>query len=220
MPELPDFDAVIFDMDGLVLDTEGTYILAWQQAAAAMGYDLSEPFCLSLSGLHYQAVEQKLLALCGTDFNLNGFNQLSADYWRRNVNANGISIKKGFTLLIEHLIRKKIPYGLATNSRALNAYECLELAGIKDIFTTIVTRDHVQQGKPEPDIFIKAAALLNVNISRCLVLEDSHAGIAAATRAGAFSIFIPSLWPVEQRTADLCGVMMHDLAQLAETLVT
>ena len=220
MPELPDFDAVIFDMDGLVLDTESTYSLVWQQAAAAMGYDLSEPFCLSLSGLHYQAVEQKLLALCGTDFNLNGFNQLSADYWRRHVNANGISIKKGFILLIEHLIRKKIPYGLATNSRALNAYECLELAGIKDIFTTIVTRDHVQQGKPEPDIFIEAAALLNVNISRCLVLEDSHAGIAAAARAGAFSIFIPSLWPVEQRTADLCGVMMHDLAQLAETLVT
>ena len=219
MPKLPDFDAVIFDMDGLVLDTESTYSLAWQKAATAMGYDLSEPFCLSLSGLHYQAVEQKLLALYGTDFNLNDFNQLSADYWRRHVNANGIRIKKGFSLLLEHLVKKKIPYGLATNSRALNAYECLELAGLKNIFTTIVTRDHVQQGKPEPDVFIKAAELLNVNISRCLVLEDSHAGIVAAARAGAFSVFIPSLWPVEQRTAELCDVMMHDLAQLAETLV-
>jgi HAD superfamily hydrolase (TIGR01509 family) len=218
MPKLPDFDAVIFDMDGLVLDTESTYRLAWQQAAAAMGYDLSEPFCLSLSGLQYRAVEQKLLALCGADFNLNEFNQLSAGYWHQHVNANGIKVKKGFGSLLEHLIKEKIPYCLTTNSRALNAHECLELAGLKNVFTTVVTRDHVLQGKPEPDIFIKAAELLSVNISRCLVLEDSHAGIVGATRAGAFSVFIPSLWPVEQRTADLCDVMMHDLTQLAETL--
>lgn len=218
MAKLPDFDAVIFDMDGLVLDTESTYSLAWQQAAAAMGYDLSESFCLSLSGLHYRAVEQQLLALCGADFNLNEFNHLSADYWHRHVGANGIQVKKGFRLLLEHLINKEIPYCLATNSRALNAYECLELADLKNVFATIVTRDDVQQGKPEPDIFIKAAGLLNVNISRCLVLEDSHAGIAAAARAGAFSVFIPSAWPFEQRTAELCGVMMHDLVQLAETL--
>ena len=219
MLKLADFSAVIFDMDGLVLDTEPTYFLAWQQAASAMGYDLSEQFCLSLSGLHYKDVELKLLENCGTDFNLQAFNHLSGEFWRKHVNANGIKTKHGFTGLLNLLIQQKIPYCLATNSLAVNALECLELAGIKDVFPIIVTRDHVQQGKPEPDIFLKAAELMQVNISRCLVIEDSHAGIEAASRAGTFSVFIPSILPVDPLTVELCDLMMNDLAQLTDAIL-
>ena len=193
MFKLSDFSAVIFDMDGLVLDTETTYFVAWQQAANAMGYALPETFCLSLSGLHYKDIEPKLMALCGADFNLQAFKQLSGIYWREYVSAHGISIKHGFTQLLEFIMHQQIPYCLATNSRAKNAFECLELAGIKDIFSTIITRDDVQQGKPAPDIYLRAAELLQVPISQCLALEDSPAGIVAASRAGAFSIFVPSL---------------------------
>jgi len=109
-------------------------------------------------------------------------------------------------------VQHQIPYCLATNSRAINAYECLELAGIKDLFSIIITRDDVQQGKPSPDIFLKAAELLQVPITQCLVLEDSHAGIVAAYRAGAFSVFVPSTEPIDPLTVDLCNVMMVDLA--------
>jgi beta-phosphoglucomutase len=218
VPELRDFSAVIFDMDGLVLDTETTYIVAWQRAAKAMGYALSEPFCLSLSGLHYKDVELQLMAFCGADFNLQAFNQLSGIYWREYVYTHGINIKYGFTQLLEFIVGRKIPYCLATNSRAVNAYECLELAGIKDVFSTIITRDDVQQGKPAPDIFLKAAELLQVPISRCLVLEDSLAGIVAASRAGAFSVFVPSTEPVDPLAIELCNMMMIDLAKTLITL--
>ena len=212
MFKLSDFSAVIFDMDGLVLDTETTYFVAWQQAAKAMGYALSDPFCLSLSGLHYKDIEPKLMARCGADFNLQAFNHLSGIFWREHVNANGINIKYGFTQLLEFIVQNEIPYCLATNSRAFNAYECLELAGIKDVFSTIVTRDDVEYGKPEPDIFLKAAELLQVPISQCLVLEDSHAGILAASRAGAFSVFVPSTASVDPLTVELADMMMIDLA--------
>ena len=114
--------------------------------------------------------------------------------------------------MLEFIVQQQIPYCLATNSRAVNAYECLELAGIKDVFSTIITRDDVQYGKPAPDIFLKAAELLQVPISQCLVLEDSHAGIVAASSAGAFSVFVPSTEPVNQLTVELCDVMMADLA--------
>ena len=217
MPKLSDFSAVIFDMDGLVLDTETTYFIAWQQAAKAMGYALSESFCLSLSGLHYNDIAPKLMANCGADFNLQVFNQLSGIFWREHVNAHGISIKLGFTELLEYIVQAQIPYCLATNSRAANAYECLELAGIKDVFSTIITRDDVQNGKPAPDIFLKAAKLLSVPIGQCLVLEDSHAGIVAASRAGAFSVFVPSTESVDPLTVELCDAIMVDLA---ETLIT
>jgi beta-phosphoglucomutase len=209
---LNDFSAVIFDMDGLVLDTETTYGVAWQHAAKAMGYELSEVFCRSLSGLHYKEVELKLMALCGADFNLQAFNQLSGVFWREHVKAHGISIKHGFTELLEFIVQQQIPYCLATNSRAINTYECLELAGIKDVFSTIISRDDVQHGKPAPDIFLKAAELLQAPINQCLALEDSHAGIVAASRAGAFSVFVPSAEPVDRLTVELCDMMKVDLA--------
>jgi len=212
VPKLSDFSAVIFDMDGLVLDTETTYCVAWQQAAKTMGYALSESFCRSLSGLHYKDIELKLMASRGADFNLQAFNYLSGIFWREHVYAHGINIKHGFTELLEYIVQQQIPYCLATNSRAVNAYECLELAGIKAVFSTIITRDDVQHGKPAPDIFLKAAELLQAPIHQCLVLEDSHAGIVAASSAGAFSVFVPSTEPVDPLTVELCDVMMIDLA--------
>lgn len=213
-----DFSAVIFDMDGLVLDTESTYISAWRQAASEMGYDFSDDFCLSLSGLHYQDIELKLLAYCGAEFDLETFNRLSGDCWRGHVNVHGIKIKHGFNGLLELLIRQKIPYCLATNSLAVNALECLELAGIEEVFSIVVSRDHVRHGKPEADIFLKAAELLQVDIGRCLVVEDSHAGIVAASRAGAVSVFIPSIAKVDPLTVELCDLMVSDLAQLADAI--
>jgi beta-phosphoglucomutase-like phosphatase (HAD superfamily) len=213
-PRLNDFSAVIFDMDGLVLDTEPTYFIAWQQAAKAMGYKFSEEFCLSLSGLHYNEIALKLVASCGVDFNLQLFNQLSSIFWREQVNAYGINVKYGFTELLEFIVQQHIPYCLATNSRASNTQECLELAGIKELFSTIITRDDVEEGKPAPDIFLKAAELLQVPIGQCLVLEDSYSGIEAASRAGAFSVLVPSTQFVDPLAVELCDLMIVNLMQV------
>lgn len=218
MLKLADFAAVIFDMDGLVLDTESTYFAAWKQAATAMGYEFSEEFCLLLSGLHYSDIELKLLEYCGADFDLQTFNRLSGVFWREHVSVRGIKVKHGFSELLALLVRQEVPYCLATNSGAENALECLELAGIEEVFSIIVTRAHIPCGKPEPDIFLKAAELMQVDISRCLVLEDSHTGIVAASRAGAVSVFIPSIAQVDPLTVELCDLMVSDLAQLMDVI--
>lgn len=215
---ITDFSAVIFDMDGLVLDTETTYSIAKQQAARVMGLELPELFWLSLSGLHQQAIEQKLLVHCGTGFDLTEFNDLAAQIWRDYVNVNGIKTKHGFFQLLDFIVQQALPYGLATNSNAVNANECLRFAGLQDVFPVIITRDDVRQGKPEPDVFIKTAEILQVDINRCLVLEDSHTGIAAASRSGAFSVLVPSLLPVDPLTLSLCDVMMNDLECMLLTL--
>lgn len=218
MLNIADFSAVIFDMDGLVLDTEATYFIAWQQAAAMMGYTLSDEFCQSLSGLNGDAIKQKLLIECGANFDLPRFNQIASTVWRNHVNQHGIEVKRGFNELLAFIVQQQLPYCLATNSRAANALECLELAGLTDVFTTVISRDDVQHGKPAPDIFLTAADTLQVPIGQCLVLEDSHAGIVAATQAGAFTVFVPSTLPIDPVTLDLCDLMLFDLVQVLESL--
>lgn len=213
--KIPEFLAVIFDMDGLVLDTEKTYGIAWQKAVIEMGYEFAEDFCYSLSGLQANAMEQRMLDYYGADFDLKLFNKLSGKYWREYVNLQGIPVKKGFFNLLDILKTKKIPYCLATNSNKENAYECLQLANLKDVFSYVITRDDVQRGKPAPDIFLLAAKILNQPVSKCLVLEDSATGIKAAYRAGCYTAFVPSVFPIDLATAKLANYTLDDMDDLA-----
>lgn len=215
---ISDFSAIIFDMDGLVLDTETTYCIAWKKASAEMGYNLTKDFCLSMSGLHFQDVEQRLLKFCGENFDLKQFTYLSGIYWRQTVNQQGIEVKKGFFNLVDVLKIQNIPFCLATNSLKINAIECLKFANLTDFFSIVITRDDVKQGKPAPDIFYSAAEALNVPILQCLVLEDSKTGIQAANQAGAVSVLIPSEFPFESSTLDLADYFFNNLDELADII--
>jgi HAD superfamily hydrolase (TIGR01509 family) len=214
----PQFSALIFDLDGLVLDTESTYFLAWKKAASAMGFEFKDDFCFSLSGLHFQDVEKKLMMHCGADFDCVLFNQLSGQYWRETVNEQGIPIKKGFLNCLQHIKNKQIPFCLATNSHQVNAQECLDLAGLGEVFSIIISRDQVKHGKPAADIFLSAARAMSRPIQQCLVVEDSIIGLQAAVKAGAISVFIPSLTAASLVKNDLAGYQYSDLDQLIKIL--
>ena len=201
-------------MDGLVLDTEPGYCLAWQQAAAELGQTLPAAFYESLTGLPGPIVEQRLCAMWQGDFDKQAFYQLSETFWRRHVHDVGIAVKPGFYELLEIIGQNQIPYCLATNSPAKNALECLQLAGISDCFKIILSRDSVNQGKPAPDIFLAAAEALRVNIRDCLVLEDSYTGIIAASMAGAPSVYIPSTLKPDPHAAALCSQVVAALSEL------
>ncbi|GAB6142378.1 HAD family hydrolase [Methylosoma difficile] len=217
MPNLSDFAAVIFDMDGLVLDTESTYCLAWQQAGSALGYSIPEHFCLSMAGLSGTAIEGHLLSHFGESFDLPGFQQLSGKFWHAHVGQHGIAVKTGVDTWLDALNRQKLPFGLATNSRAANARLCLQMAGLAEAFQLIVCRDDVAAPKPAPDVFLAAARHLQVDIRQCLVLEDSHTGLLAAKQAGAYAAFIPSVWPAQPESLTLCDFISPDLEQLFAT---
>jgi len=220
MNKIPNFSAIIFDMDGLVLDTEMTYVIAWKKAAKEMGCEFSDKFCLSMSGLHYQAVEQKLIDQWGIGFDLQQFGLLSGQYWREYVEQFGIPVKKGFFTLVEKLKAHDIPFCLATNSKKSNALECLLLANIENVFSIIIARDDVKQGKPAADIFLLAAKILKQPISQCLVIEDSATGIEAASNALAPSVFIPSVLPYDAVIAKQADCLFNDLDELAEIIMS
>lgn len=217
MLDWPDFTAVIFDLDGLVLDTESTYFAAWQHAATQMGYASTVGFWRSLSGLQATVIEQKLQAHFGTVFDRQHFSTLSGQYWRERVEQDGIAVKSGFHAVLALLKAHQIPFALATNSPLANALECLTLAKLQAVFSRIIAREHAPHGKPAPDIFLTAAAQLQTPIQQCLVLEDSYSGVLAAARAGAPVIYIPSS-PINPAASTLATGQLNSLSQLADQL--
>ena len=210
--------AIIFDLDGLVLDSETTYIAAWRQAASTMGYLLDEVFFKSLSGLHGTSVEQALLTACGSEFALGDFRRLSSQFWQAYVHQHGIPVKSGFHNLLKLIRERQLPYCLATNSRRQEAVSCLQLAGLEDVFAEIIARDDVRYGKPAPDIFIKAATRFALQTTDCLVLEDSPVGVAAAVAADCPCLYIPSTNPPDAEAVANAVAVLDDLDLAAEFL--
>lgn len=210
------FRAVIFDMDGLVLDSETTYVHAWRLAAAELGFTLPAAFWTGLSGCAGKMVGERLQSHCGPGFDLERFQQLSSVYWTAHVQQHGLAVKPGFFALINVLVQRGLPFCLATNSGLAAAQQCLAWAGLADVFAHIVAGDAVPAAKPAPDIFLRAAAELDCPVEACLVLEDSAIGISAALAAGAPCILVPSLQPVDARAAGQANYLMDDLQQVAD----
>jgi len=215
MNQLPDFKAVIFDMDGLILDTEPTYFAAWKLAAGALGYHMSDSFCVTLSGLPFSLIEVKLAQYFAATFPFKEFYSLSSSIWRANAQREGIVVKKGVHDLVYVLQEAEIPYCLATNSPELNARECLQYAAVDDLFTTLICRDHVQAPKPAPDLFLQAARVLVQPIENCIVIEDSLTGLLAASNANAFSVLVPSMPDINGQMRSLADVVVNDLSELS-----
>ena len=188
MIKRPEFSAVILDLDGLVLDTEKTYRIAWCFALETMGYSFSQNFYQRLSGLQYESIERFFLEQCGTDFDVPLFRKISAEQWHDYVDAEGIAVKPGVFDLLAALTERQIPYCLATNSLSENAERNIDIAGIAHLFPNKVTRDQVKRGKPAPDIFLQVANHYKVDPENCLVIEDSVNGVLAAKAAGMYAV--------------------------------
>jgi HAD superfamily hydrolase (TIGR01509 family) len=186
-------DAVVFDMDGLMLDTEPLYKTAWQQALAELGHVLDDASYLRFVGRSTEDCESELARQLGVAFPLDTFRSRWPQLWRDCAHANGIATKAGLHELIGFIKEQRLPMALATSSDASFAAFSLDRAGLHDTFDVMVTGDQVARSKPAPDIYLEAARRLEVAPRHCVALEDSEAGILAASRAGMLSLLIPDL---------------------------
>ncbi|MDP7536984.1 MAG: HAD family phosphatase [Methylococcales bacterium] len=213
-----DFSAVILDLDGLILDTEKTYRIAWQSALELMGYSFPIDLYQGLCGLQYESIEQFFGEQCGANFNVRIFRKISAEQWHDYVGLEGIAVKAGAFDLLTALTERQIPYCLATNSLSENAERNLEIAGIGYLFPNKVTRDQVKQGKPAPDIFLLAAKLMGYPIAKCLAVEDSVVGVEAAQVAGAIPIWVPDSYSKQTLMDSEKVCQLNDLVELERLL--
>jgi len=185
--------AVIFDMDGLMLDTERIYQVAWRSAGQELGYFLSDKLLHATTGRPAQDCYRLLLADQGEDFPLDQFRSVSSVHWESHVNQHGIAQKPGLIELLDLLEQHKIPKAVATSTAHAKALFSLRAAGLENRFRDIVTGDQIQHGKPAPDIFLAAAKKIGVDPMQCIALEDSEAGVIAASSAGMKTIMVPDM---------------------------
>ncbi|MEZ5911718.1 MAG: HAD family phosphatase [Paracoccaceae bacterium] len=187
------FDAVIFDLDGTLLDTEAMWGAGLERVLVRMGHPPAPGLIHSLVGIDHEQSRQRLAAaLPGLDvpaMEATLFAEMSAE------EARGIALKAGVAELLAQLWGRKLPLAIATSSVRFRAHAKLERSGLSSYFATVVTRDCVTRAKPAPDAFLLAARRLGVDPARCLAFEDSDAGTRAAHDAGMYVVQVPDLVP-------------------------
>ena len=185
------FEVVIFDMDGLMLDTERLAPQAWHDAKEALGVDFDMSLLDAMVGRNYQDCRALILERHGEAFPTDRL----MDAWHVAYDAivarDGIAIKHGLFDLLDWLEQAHIPKAVATSTRRSRAMAKLESAGLASRFAALVGGDEIARGKPAPDIFLRAAERLGAQPASCVVLEDSAPGIRAALAAGMTPIMVP-----------------------------
>lgn len=185
------FTAVIFDMDGLMLDTERLAIPAWQDAKDAVGVDFDMSLLDAMVGRNYQDCRAMILERHGDAFPTDRLMEAWHVAYDAIVERDGIAIKHGLIGLLDWLEQQDVPKAVATSTRRSRAIPKLAFAGLATRFAALVGGDEVARGKPAPDIFLLAAERLGASPSSCLVLEDSAPGVRAALAAGMTAIMVP-----------------------------
>lgn len=188
--------AVLFDMDGLIFDTESLYKKSWQRAAKEQGFDLCDEFYQGFIGVQDGECERRLQHHFGAEFDLQRFIRCrDQDFAERS--TQGIDYKKGFETLMRHLKQNGVRAAIVTSSGRKEVLRNFAGREVLEQFECLITSDEVSQGKPAPDGYLMACQQLNLKPSQCLALEDSNNGVKSALAAGCSVIMVPDLLPPE-----------------------
>jgi HAD superfamily hydrolase (TIGR01509 family) len=206
--------AVIFDMDGLLLDSEPLYRLTWKAAGSSLGFPIDDVLYQRFVGRGNAEAEQILREHFGEVFPLDEFHTLwSRDFDNR---LSTIETKPGAIELLAALEKRGIPKALATSSPRVLALRCL--GDLASRFAALAFGDEVSHSKPAPDLFLLASHRLGIKPAECLVLEDSEAGVRAARAAGMDVIMVPDLVPPSPEIASMATRVCKTLHEVVEIL--
>lgn len=205
---------VIFDMDGLLLDTERlTYDLC-SKAAEQMGFTLSMELFKTTVGLRSPDTRKIYEKEFGEGFDYDRLREQNIAWFWEYIKENGAPVKKGVFELLSFLRDNEIKSAVATSTSSATAPRILEKAGITVYVDAVVCGDMVERGKPEPDIFLEAAKRLKLPPEQCVGLEDSIDGILSVYKAGMLPVMVPDLLPPTEEVTSLLYAQADDLEQV------
>ena len=210
--------AFIFDMDGLLLDTERLCMETFFKACRQHDVEADRKVYLRCIGTRGEMTREILIDGHGEDFPIDAVSETWWALYDDHVLHRPVEKKPGAAELLEFLSTGGWPVGLATSTRTATAERKLELAGLADHFAHIVGGDQVQRGKPDPEPYLTAAARLGVDPVDCFVMEDSENGVRAAVAAGCYVIQVPDLVPPTDELRALGHRVLNHLGEVMALL--
>jgi HAD superfamily hydrolase (TIGR01509 family) len=209
--------AVVFDMDGLLVDTETLIFHAMERASADIGAEI--PFAVFQRMVGLQDAHSDLIVVehFGPGFDLESWSRAVRVYADEERHA-GVALKAGVVEIVDYLDRVGLPRAIATSSSLKAIQRNLTPHGLLDRFQALIPRDVQTQGKPHPEPFLKAAEALGVDPADCLALEDSHNGVRSASAAGMMTIMVPDMLDPTEEMRTLTVRIARDLHEVRELL--
>jgi len=198
-----DFLAAVFDMDGTLFGTERLAIDALQGAFREHGIDVSEETLAHVIGRSGKETRAYLGELVTDGVGVEDILRRGSDIVRARIERDGLPVKAGVYEVLGHLRSRGIPMGLATSTRAATARQNLRRARIDDYFASVIGGDEVEQPKPHPEVYVRAARELGVEPAQAIAIEDSDLGIQAASAAGLRVIHVPDIKRIDVPTRAL-----------------
>lgn len=209
--------AILFDMDGLMFDTETVYLKAWKKTGKKLGIPIDDSFLIPSRGM-IRADSRKLFEqLYHPTMDYEAIIEVRQEFLEEEF-QKGIICKKGLFELLEYLKQEGYKIGLATSTPEQRARVLLKKANVESFFENMMFGDKVEHGKPAPDIFLQAAEQLGIAPEHCLVLEDSPNGVVAGKKAGCKVIMIPDQVPPSEEVEKLIDAKLEDLEQVIDWL--
>lgn len=208
---MKDFDAVIFDMDGVIFDSERATLLCWLELSKEKNFENIYEVFLKCTGTTMEKTKSIVLEAYGEDFPYDEYASLASKMYHARYDGGKLPVKKGVKDILEYLKENNKKIALASSSRKETVEKELRDAGIYSFFDEIVTGDMVNRSKPEPDIFLKACEAVGVKPDRAYAIEDSYNGIRAAFRGGLKPIMVPDLLEADDEMKKLSDKVLNDL---------
>lgn len=210
--------AVIFDMDGLLFDTEKLFLDQTKHVQKEIGFTIPHDLHMQAIGRTFPDVKRIFLDRLGPDFPMEEFMNKTKALVYQHIERYGIPVKPGALELLQKLKKLGLPRLLASSSPHWMIEKNLTASGLKPYFDLQVSGDDVLRGKPAPDIFLYAAKKSHSDPKRCVVLEDSNNGIRAAHAAGMRPVMIPDLKKPEPEVREMCFGLYESLLEVREDL--
>ena len=209
---------VIFDLDGVIFDSEQVVRRGWQYAAQKLQLGDVDSLFLQCVGTNHIFTEQLLQKTFDAQFSYEEFRKYTREYFYQYTGAYGLPVKPGVKELMEYLKTEDYRIGLASSSTLQYILNGLRQAELIHSFDVIVSGENLQRSKPEPDIYLQACEKIGVIPAEAYAIEDSYNGIRSASRAGMQPIMVPDLLPTTAEMQALCRCICQDLFAVKEWL--
>lgn len=206
--------AVIFDMDGVLLDTEKHFEYCWTKAAREAGFPFEKEHAWLLRSLAAKFAEPLMKNIFGETFDFKRVRERRKELMAERLLEYGLEKKPGVDEVLDYLKERGIKTAVATATEPVCAKDYLMRVGIYDKFDYVVSAHTVKNGKPMPDIYLYACKMINEEPKDCIAIEDSPNGVLAAVRAGVPTVMVPDRTEPDEALLSILHYCVHDLLEI------